>query len=204
MTADLPSWITVFFTAVIAVATIVYVRLTARLWAQTKRSADAAMVASLAAQKSAELAAALHRPFMGLQLVTHKSGWGTDSWEIVFVLKNFGTMPALNVGLVAEFFADASGFAQVTEPASIQIFPSAEVESVIRINSHPHRVAIQSGTEKLRINVHIPYKAEDGRRFEYRAEVFYAEGLPGQPFSHLPGRFVINKSETSPVDSIQS
>jgi hypothetical protein len=200
---DLPSWVTVFFTAVIALSTVVYVRLTAKLWTETKRSAKAAMVAAFAAKKSAEVAAELHRPFMGLPQVIHKSGWGTDSWEIVFVLKNYGTMPALNVGVVMEFFAETSRFAQITEPTSIQIFPSAEIESTVWIRPHPHRVPIQSGAEKLRINVRIPYQAENGRHFEHRAEISYAEGLPGGPFSHMPGRFVIEKSETLPVDPIQ-
>jgi hypothetical protein len=113
-------------------------------------------------------------------------------------------MPALNVSMFVDFFADESQFARATGPASVQIFPSAEIESTIWINPEPHRVSIQRGAKKLRINVRVAYQAEDGQRFEHRAEVFYAEGLPVQPFSHLPGRFVINKSETSLVDSILS
>ena len=50
---DLSSWVTVLLTAVIASATIVYVRLTAKLWTETKRSADAATIAALAAKESA-------------------------------------------------------------------------------------------------------------------------------------------------------
>ena len=34
-----------------------------------------------------------------------------------------------------------------------------------------HRVQIQQGIEKLRIEVRIPYQAPDGRQFEYFAEV---------------------------------
>ncbi len=190
------NWVTAALTAVIAVATIVYVRLTARLWKETKRSAEAATVAALAAKKSAEVAAALHRPFMGLALVSHEGGRGTDSWELHFVLKNYGTMPALNVGLLMDFFADTSRFAQKTEPTSVQIFPGAQVESKVRLNMHPHRIPIQEGTEKLRIVVHVPYQAEDGRHFEYSAEVSYAEGQTGGPFPYFFGEFVIEKSET--------
>ncbi len=192
--ADLSSWVTVLLTAVIAGATIIYVRLTAKLWTETKRSADAATVAALAAKKSAEVAAALHRPFMGLTSVTHKSGWGTDLWEIVFVLKNYGTLPALNVGAMMEFFADTTRFAQMTEPTSVQIFPSAEVESIARPAMHPHRVPIQQGAQRLRIAVKIPYQTEDGRHFEYNAEVSYTQGRAEAPF--MPGRFEIDKSET--------
>jgi hypothetical protein len=200
--SDLPSWVTVFLTSVIAVSTVAYVWLTKRLWTETKRSAEAAMAAALAAKKSAEVTADLHRPFMGLPQVTHKTGWGTDSWEIVFVLKNYGTMPALKVGVVMEFFAGTSRFAEIIQPTSMQIFPSAEIESTVWISPQSHRVPIQRGVEKLRINVRIPYQAENGRHFEHHAEASYAEGLPGGLFSHMPGRFVIDKSETLPVDPI--
>src|SRR5260221_14688171 len=53
----------------------------------TKKSADAATEAALAAKKSAEIAAALHRPFVGLSRVLLQSGWGTRSWDIAFELK---------------------------------------------------------------------------------------------------------------------
>jgi hypothetical protein len=68
-------------------------------------SAEAAIEAALASKKSAEISAALHRPFMGLLAVSLMAGGhGTDLWVIRFVLKNFGTLPALNVGVAIEFF----------------------------------------------------------------------------------------------------
>jgi hypothetical protein len=194
VSGNLSSWVTVLLTGVIAVATIVYVLLTGKLWTETKRSADAATVAALAAKKSAEIAAALHRPFMGLSMVTHRSGWGTDSWEIVFVLKNYGTLPAVNVGATIDFFAGGTRFDHVVEPTSVQIFPSVEVESTIRPSVAAHRVPIQQGTEKLQIAVRIPYQTEDGRQFEYTAEVSYTRGQPKAPY--MPGQFQIDKSET--------
>ena len=202
--SDLPAWATVFLTAVIACSTIIYVRLTARLWTETKRSAEAVTVAALAAKKSAEVAAALYRPFMGLSLVTHKSGWGTDSWEIVFVLKNYGTMPAVSVGMMADFFADDTRFAQITEPTALEFFPTAELEYPVRISPQAHRVPIQTGAKKLRIHVRVPYRSEDGRTFEHAAEVSYAEGPPGGPFPYMPGRFAIDSSQTSPIDQDRS
>jgi len=47
-------------------------------------------------------------------------------------------------------------------------------------------VQIQQGTEKMRIEVRIPYQAEDGRQFEYSAEVSYT----------ADGSFALQKSET--------
>jgi len=190
----------VLVTGVIAAATIAYVRLTKKLWQETKKSADAATIsaeatkksadaateAALAAKKSAEVAAALHRPFMGLLRVTLKAGWNTRLWDIAFVLKNYGTLPASNVGATIEFFTDNTLRAEKTEPTAVQIFPSEELDSIVRFDMcDPGRVPVHQETKELRIKVRIPYQGEDGRHFEYTAEVSYTQG-----------RFAVDKSET--------
>jgi len=184
-----------FFAAITAVATVAYVVFALRLWEATEKtaqaagkSAEAATEAALAAKKSADVAAALHRPFMGLVRVTLKTGWGTDLWVIVLAIKNYGTLPAMNVAAMIEFFAGKTRLTQITEPAAVQIFPSDEIESVVRLSMPTHRVQIQQGIQKLRIEVRIPYQAEDGRQFEYSAEVSYTQD----------GSFAIQKSETRP------
>jgi len=181
------------YMAVIALGTVAYVVFTWRLWEATEKtaqaagkSAAAATEAALAAKKSADMAAALHRPFMGLVKVTLKTGWGTDLWVIVLAIKNYGTLPAMNVAAMIEFFTGNTRLTQITEPAAVQIFPSAEIESIVRLSMPTHRVQIQQGIEKLRIEVRIPYQAEDGRQFEYSAEVSYTQD----------GSFAIQKSET--------
>jgi hypothetical protein len=182
-----------FFAAVIALGTVAYVVFTWRLWEATEKtaqaagkSADAATEAALAAKKSADMGAALHRPFMGLLRVTLKTGWGTDLWVIALVLKNYGTLPAMNVAAMIEFFTGNTRLTQITEPTAVQIFPSDEIEPIVRLSMPTHRVQIQQGTEKLRIEVRIPYQAEDGRQFEYSAEVSYMQD----------GSFAIQKSDT--------
>lgn len=50
------NWVSAFFTVVIAVATIFYVRLTAKLWRETKRSADAATKSADATVEAAHAA----------------------------------------------------------------------------------------------------------------------------------------------------
>jgi len=182
-----------FFAAVIAVATVAYVVFALRLWEATEKTAQAATKfaqaateAALAAKKSADMATALHRPFMGLLRVTLKTGWGTDLWVIVLAIKNYGTLPAMNVAAMIEFFAGNTRLTQITEPAAVQIFPSDEIESIVRLSMPTHRVQIQQGIQKLRIEVRIPYQAEDGRQFEYSAEVSYTQD----------GSFAIQKSET--------
>ncbi len=152
----------------------------------TKKSADAAIEAALAAKKSAEIAAALHRPFVGLSGVTLKHGWDSRLWDIAFALKNYGTLPAFNVGAMFDFFTDNDRRAQNSEPTSVQIFPSQEFESIVRFDmGDPDKVAVHAETKKLKITVRIPYQGEDGRHFEYIAEVSYAHH-----------RFAIDKAET--------
>src|SRR6266436_6408363 len=101
-----------FFAAVIAVATVAYVVFTLRLWEATEKTAQAAGKCAEAAT-----AAALHRPFMGLVRVTLKTGWGTDLWVIALAMKNYGTLPAMNVAAMIEFFTGNTRLTQITEPA---------------------------------------------------------------------------------------
>jgi len=152
----------------------------------TKKSADAATEAALAAKKSAEIAASLHRPFVGLANVTLPGGAGTRLWNIVFALKNYGTLPALNVGLAVSFFTDNTPRATKTESASVQIFPADEFSSIVQFDLGDVDLApVQNGKMKLRMDVRIPYRSDDNRKFEFLAQV-----------SYVYGRFEIDRSET--------
>jgi hypothetical protein len=151
------------------------------------KSAEAGIEAALASKKSADILASLHRPFMGLKMVSLRAGGlGADLWVIAFVLRNFGTLPALDVGVTIEFFAANTSFAKIKEPTSVQIFPSYETETIIQ-QMIARRVEIQTGAEKLRIDFRMPFRAEDGRYFEYNAQVSY---------NHKLNAFDIEKSET--------
>jgi hypothetical protein len=151
-----------------------------------KKSADAATEAALAANKSAEIAAALHRPFMGLSNVTLPGGRTTRLWNVVFALRNYGTLPASRVGLAVEFFIDNTPRWQTTEQVSVQIFPSDEFSWTVQFDLGDIDLApVSNGTKTLRIKARIPYQAQDGRVVEYTAEVSYRQGL-----------FRIDKSET--------
>ncbi len=152
----------------------------------TKKSADAATEAAQAARKSADIAASLHRPFMGVSNVALRGGWGTRVWDIGFDLKNYGTLPALSVGLTADVFTDNNHRMQTTESPSVQIFPSAEFASIVRFDmGDPDTVAVHKESIKLRLEVRIPYKSEDGRHFEHVATVSFARS-----------RFQVDKSGT--------
>ncbi len=67
---------------------------------QTQAATDTA----IAAKKSADLTAALHRPYMGVSTVVLS---GADRyWNMTFVLKNFGTLSAFNAGFKVEYFVE--------------------------------------------------------------------------------------------------
>jgi|SRR6267378_4450701 len=152
----------------------------------TKKSADAATEAASAAKKSAEISASLNRPFMGLSNVALPGGAGTRLWNIVFDLKNYGTLPALNVGLIVAFFTDNTPRAVKTETESLQIFPSSVFGDPVQFDlGDVDWPLVRDGKMKLRAEVHIPYRSDDGRAFEYLAQVSYAHG-----------QFQIDKSET--------
>jgi len=152
----------------------------------TKKSADAATEAASAAKKSAEISASLNRPFMGLSNVALPGGAGTRLWNIVFALKNYGTLPALNVGLAVSFFTDNTPRATKTESASVQIFPADEFSSIVQFDLGDVDLApVQNGKMKLRMDVRIPYRSDDNRKFEFLAQV-----------SYVYGRFEIDRSET--------
>jgi hypothetical protein len=153
----------------------------------SRRQVDAATEAALASKKSTEILAGLHRPFMGLLLVRLDAGGpGHDDWVITFVQKNFGTLPALEVGTDIEFFAGETSFAKISEPAAIQFFPSFETRITTR-QTILKRIEIQNGAEKLLITVHIPYRSEDGRSFEYISQV---------SFDREQNAFNIDRSDT--------
>ena len=159
---------------------------TAANLAVSQRQVEAATEAALAAKRSAEISASLHRPFMGLSNVTLPLGGATRLWNIHFSLKNYGTLPALRVSLKANFFTDGAPRAYKTEQASVQVFPSDQLDSVIQFDlGDADLPLIRGGNKKLTIKTCISYEAEDSRCFEYTAEASYANG-----------KFGIDKSET--------
>jgi hypothetical protein len=143
----------------------------------SQQQVEAAKVAALATKESADILAALHRPFISLSGVSLKTGLGTRSWEIAFGIKNYGTLPAVGVGFSARVFIDDVQRVQHTNPASFQIFPSSEFEALLGVDwGEPDKEAIHSETKKIRINVHIPYQTENGNKFTFTAEVCYKQG----------------------------
>jgi hypothetical protein len=155
-----------------------------------RAQAQSATEAAVASTKSSNILTALHRPFMSLGGTNLKSGWGSRSWEVEFLLKNYGTLPAVNVGLTVDFFTDEGPRQHWMQPGSLQIFPSSVFNAVMRFDIGDDWAPIQQEIKNLRISVRIPYETEDGRRFEYTAELL-----------HKHGGFHTDKSETKTISA---
>ena len=120
--SNVPAWISAAFTFVIAVATVFYVVYTRRLWAETKKSADAAnasaeaakenaeasRVAAEIAKKSADLALEMQQPMVEVSAMgfakfpNAPAAFNPLSFgrlDLQVTLKNYGTLRAANVAV---------------------------------------------------------------------------------------------------------
>jgi hypothetical protein len=192
------NWISAVFTVVIAVATIVYVWFTKKLWLETKRSADAAMKAAeaageaaRAAKVSADESAALNRPFIGLISVEYPLT-GTNNpryphWIFPTELRNHGTLPATRVNALFEFFLGDSSLTIIQGPRSAEIFPSSAYQSNLRLDFGEKLALFAAGKAELFLEVRATYNAPDGRAFQYSARM---------EFDTASRRFLVVNSKT--------
>lgn len=187
---------TVLLTGVIAVATVGFVVCTVALWLSTRRAANAATIAAEAAKKSAEatieaaaaarksadLLSAQHRPYVGVLAVELVGGSNAENgsiWLIAWTVKNFGTLPALNVGATLEFKLDRKTFRSESGPCSAEIFPQSSSERTLtdlKLDD-ADRIAVRNGDKALAVAVQINYGTTDGQQFAYTAEVRYKRGF---------------------------
>jgi hypothetical protein len=142
----------------------------------TKMSADAAIEAAMAAKKSAEIAAALHSPLIGLesQPITYLSS-GT-LWIIPVALRNHGTLPATHLNASFDFHTESPEESRfplqtINGPESAEIPPHSAYETDLRpaLNDQTQS-QIASNQKILILTLKTTYNAPDGRKFEYTAE----------------------------------
>ncbi|MGB7434199.1 MAG: hypothetical protein WBW49_02185, partial [Candidatus Acidiferrum sp.] len=137
-----------------------------------------------------DIAASLHRPYIGLSSVT-PGGRDNRYWDVTFGVMNFGTFPAFNVGLTVDSFVDDAPRSQHRELSSVEVFPSDTIPVTFRFDwGEIDGPLVRQETKKLRLNISIPYETGDGRRFEYKAEVAYEHD-----------RFSVDKSSTVALTS---
>ncbi len=165
----------------------------------TKKSADAAIEAALAAKQSAEIAAALHRPFMGLAHVKLDPDPNTQNrtvWSIEWSIKNFGTLPASNVEAGVEMRLDDNLLFTDGGAKSAEVFPQSDPLTKISNYSWEgtdgiaNRSAVLGGQKLLAVRVHVLYGGPNGHQHKHIAEARFNRGY---------GTFSIIESKTDTI-----
>jgi len=165
----------------------------------TKKSADAAIEAALAAKRSAEIAAALHRPFMGLdhvKLSPDPNSQNRAVWSIEWSIKNFGTLPASQVEAGAQVRLDENILLADTGATGAEVFPQSD--PLAKVTNYawdvegrgPDRGAVMSGVKPFVVRVGITYASPDGHQYKHTADAKFNSGY---------ATFTIIKSKTETI-----
>jgi hypothetical protein len=136
--------------------------------------AKAASEAARAAKRSADLTAALHRPYVAVSKVV-LTGAGRY-WNLNFDITNFGTLPAFNVDFSVKAFVDQEEQArnELHGPSSIQLFPSSKEAVTHQFDfGDPDGIRMREGQIRVRFDVQISYELGGGVRAGYSAEVAF-------------------------------
>jgi len=140
-----------------------------------REQVEATKGSAQAAQKSADLAASLHLPYLGLLETTgNNSG---QLWNMDFVIKNFGLLLAASVGFTVTYSVDGGQRREYAREGAVQIFPGGVLKVQDQYNSGSELQSLLTGSRKLVLNISIPYNSQDGRSFKYTAEVAYVAGI---------------------------
>jgi hypothetical protein len=140
-----------------------------------RQQTQATSESAIAAKKSADLTAALHRPYMGISSAVSNTANGRY-WDIVFMIRNFGTLPAIDVGFAAEYFIDSGSRGKQTAKLAVQVFPDSTHHARHRFDTGLDGPSLIAGKMKLEVKVFIPYKTQENRLFEYSADLCYVDG----------------------------
>ncbi len=165
----------VVFNGVIAIATTAYVIFTRRLWKETKESADAARTSAEAAKRSAEIDAALHRPYLGVSQFLRHNDFNADRWAVRWVVKNYGTLPACDVKVEIAIDRDGRGdFARGPVCQSWELFPQAALEGTFGVPlDQVTRAALVKHEPAIAGHVSVKYTSPEGKCFRHTADFAY-------------------------------
>lgn len=136
--------------------------------------AKAASEAAKAAKRSADLTAALHRPYVAVSKVV-LTGAGRY-WNLNFDITNFGTLPAFNVDFSVKAFVGQEEHVRVElrGPSSIQLFPSSKEAVIHQFDfGDPDGIRMREGTTRVRFDVQISYELAGGVQAVYSAELAF-------------------------------
>jgi len=179
------------------VATVIYVIFTIALWSSTKKAADAALISANAAKESAEaatrsadIAAGVHRPFMGIAELRLKTDRTHPTWIIAWGVRNFGSLPAVQTHATLTVSVGPNHWEHVGA-LSAEVLPQGAIESLARVELfgaiHP---SVLSGEWILVLNLRIAYASADGRKYVHSAEARY---------KNATGTFEVDNSQTELV-----
>ncbi len=176
------STLSAILTGVIAFANVAYVVISVLLWRATKRSADAAKNSADAARhiaegakKAAELNAALHRPYLGVPLLTLHNRYDAEKWAIRWEVKNFGTLPARNVTIHVQLNRNGKPFGNPVVRGPCEILPQSSVESFLADVpvDRETRDKLQRDDWSLAAEVRVEYAVPSGPSYLHAAVFVY-------------------------------
>lgn len=146
------------------------------------RFADAANEAAQGAKKSAEIAAALHRPFMGVTSVALRpdpNSQNSTVWSIAWSIRNFGSLPAGNVDAKVEMLLEDKGLLLSEEgPRRAEVFPQSEPLTTVTVLKWEgqDRNSVMGGVNVFVVRVLIDYLGSDGRQYKHSADARFNRG----------------------------
>jgi hypothetical protein len=153
--------------------------------AETAKSADAA-------KRSADLTAALHRPYVAVSKVVLSGE--RRYWNLNFEITNYGMLPAFNVNFSVKAFVDREEQARIEHhgPSSIQLFTSSSEAVTHQFDfGDPDGIKMREGQTKVRFDVEIFYELVGGSRAVYTAEI---------AFDHPRQKLKIAESNTTTLE----
>jgi hypothetical protein len=170
MSSAIGSILTEVSTAIIAVATVVYVVFTIGLWRETKKSADAA-------KTSADMGAALHRPYLGVPVLTLYNSPNPGSWVVRWEVKNFGTLPACDVRIQIRHLLNGCDQGPRFDQGPCEIFPGSTVQGFVQNIPVDGRAlnSLLNGNWKLVAEATVSY-AQSADRSWTHTSVFVFDG----------------------------
>jgi hypothetical protein len=153
-----------------------------------KANADAAKASSEAAKSSSDIATQLNRPFVGVSQLSVVSDWNNSgAWDIVWTLKNFGTLPATHVEASMNWQTAPGLGGPVDGPHSAELFPLAEMPLKARFAIGMNHSKVLNGQQTLEARIAISYSSTDGRQYQHSADARW---------NHETAAFTIVSSET--------
>lgn len=181
-----PLTVSAVFIGVIAALTVVSLIVNVLLWRTARKAANAATSAAEAANKSAnaatqqaeasrkslEIGAALNRPYLGISKFERVSDRNSSVWVVLWVIKNFGSLPAIKVNASIETSSDGTNFQADRAAESAEMFPQTEVQTRTVIQFEDVRPIIE-GNKIVSGRIRISYEASNEQRYEFSANIRY-------------------------------